>query len=105
MFSIDTSSLTWEKLRDGVYIKHLKKDDVGEMRLDIMKIKPHATLEAHKHITDEWTYVLEGVFKDEFGTYPVGYFKTNEKGSQHTSGSDDGCVILVYWCGRHDFVE
>lgn len=105
MFSIDTDKLTWKKLRDGIYIKHLKKNDNDEMRLDIMKIEPHATFQPHRHPTDEWIYVLKGTFKDEFGTYPVGYFKVNEKGSQHTSGSDDGCVILVHWCGRHDLVE
>jgi len=105
MISINTQELPQETLHDGVTIKHLKKDTNSDMRLDIMRIEAHAMFQPHKHASDEWIYVLDGVFKDEFGVYPAGYFKMNEKGSQHTSGSDSGCTLLVYWCGRHDVVE
>lgn len=39
--------------------------------------------------------VLEGVFQDERGDYPVGTYVRNPPTSSHTPGSESGCVILV----------
>ena len=39
--------------------------------------------------------VLEGVFQDEHGDYPVGTYVRNPPQSSHTPGSKDGCTIFV----------
>ncbi len=39
--------------------------------------------------------VLEGVFQDEHGDYPVGTYVRNPPTSRHTPGSVSGCIILV----------
>ncbi len=39
--------------------------------------------------------MLEGVFQDEHGDFPVGSYIRNPPQSAHTPGSQLGCVILV----------
>lgn len=38
---------------------------------------------------------LEGVFEDEFGSYPQGTWGSNPSGSRHTPFSREGCLIYV----------
>jgi putative transcriptional regulator len=51
----------------------------------------------HRHVTDEWTVVLEGGFSDQEGTYAAGDFAYVEADSQHklTAEADEGCTCLV----------
>lgn len=49
----------------------------------------------HTHDGGEEFLVLEGVFQDEQGDYPVGSYVRNPPQSRHTPGSASGCVILV----------
>jgi hypothetical protein len=39
--------------------------------------------------------VLEGVFQDEHGDYPAGWYVRNPPTSSHTPGSESGCIIFV----------
>ena len=39
--------------------------------------------------------MIEGVFQDEHGDYPVGSYVRNPPTSRHIPGSDLGCVIFV----------
>lgn len=50
---------------------------------------------AHTHTGGEEFIVLEGVFQDEHGDYPVGSYIRNPPTSFHTPGSEQGCVIFV----------
>ena len=49
----------------------------------------------HSHFGGEEIYVLEGTFKDEFGSYPAGTWLRNPHQSTHTPFSDEGCLIYV----------
>jgi putative transcriptional regulator len=51
----------------------------------------------HRHVGDEWTVILSGVFHDGDRTYRVGDFAHREDGEQHQPVIGDGerCVSLI----------
>ena len=61
----------------------------------IVSYDPGSHFSPHVHTGGEEFIVLEGVFQDEHGDYPVGTYIRNPPESKHTPGSDDGCIIFV----------
>lgn len=61
----------------------------------IVRYAPNSKFSPHVHDGGEEFIVLEGVFQDEHGDYPVGSYIRNPPQSSHTPGSKDGCVIFV----------
>jgi anti-sigma factor ChrR (cupin superfamily) len=49
----------------------------------------------HIHTGGEEFIVLDGVFQDESGDFPVGSYVRNPPQSSHTPRSDNGCIIFV----------
>ncbi len=61
----------------------------------IVRYAPESHFSAHTHDGGEEFVVLEGVFQDEHGDFPVGSYVRNPPTSSHTPGSAQGCVIFV----------
>lgn len=61
----------------------------------IVRYSPNSKFSAHTHTGGEEFIVLEGVFQDEHGDYPVGTYVRNPPTTSHTPGSEDGCTIFV----------
>jgi anti-sigma factor ChrR (cupin superfamily) len=61
----------------------------------IVRYAAQSHYSAHRHDGGEEFLVLEGVFQDEHGEYPAGYYVRNPPTSRHTPGSAEGCTILV----------
>ena len=61
----------------------------------IVRYAPRSRFAAHTHGGGEEFLVLEGVFQDEHGDYPAGWYLRNPPTSNHTPGSTSGCVIFV----------
>ena len=61
----------------------------------IVRYAPHSHFSPHTHGAGEEFLVLDGVFQDEHGDYPVGTYVRNPPTSSHTPGSDPGCTIFV----------
>jgi hypothetical protein len=61
----------------------------------LVRYAPGSRFSAHEHGGGEEFLVLEGVFQDEHGDYPVGTYVRNPPTSRHVPGSEAGCVILV----------
>jgi len=61
----------------------------------IVRYDPNSKFASHVHSGGEEFIVLDGVFQDEHGDFPVGSYIRNPPQSSHTPGSDDGCVIFV----------
>jgi anti-sigma factor ChrR (cupin superfamily) len=73
-------------------------DRVGEevaRATTVVRYAPGSQFSPHVHTGGEEFVVLEGVFQDEHGDYPVGSYVRNPPQSSHTPGSEAGCVILV----------
>ncbi|GAC1528571.1 MAG: cupin domain-containing protein [Ramlibacter sp.] len=61
----------------------------------IVRYAPGSRFTQHTHGGGEEFIVLEGVFQDERGDFPVGSYVRNPPTSCHTPGSAPGCIIFV----------
>ncbi|MEM8791901.1 MAG: cupin domain-containing protein [Pseudomonadota bacterium] len=61
----------------------------------IVRFAPGSQFSAHTHDGGEEFIVLEGVFQDEHGDFPVGSYIRNPPTSSHTPSAAEGVVILV----------
>ncbi|MEM8541952.1 MAG: cupin domain-containing protein, partial [Pseudomonadota bacterium] len=59
----------------------------------IVRYAPNSHFSAHTHTGGEVYIVLEGVFQDEHGDFPVGSYVRKPPTSSHTPGSEKGCTI------------
>jgi anti-sigma factor ChrR (cupin superfamily) len=61
----------------------------------IVRYAPGSSFSAHTHTGGEEYLVLDGVFQDEHGNFPVGTYVRNPPTSQHTPSAADGATIMV----------
>jgi len=61
----------------------------------VVRYLPGSHFSPHVHTGGEEFIVLDGVFQDEHGDFPVGSYIRNPPQSSHTPGSEPGCVIFV----------
>ena len=61
----------------------------------IVRYAPGSHFSPHIHSGGEEFIVLDGVFQDEHGAFPVGSYIRNPPQSRHTPGSELGCIIFV----------
>jgi len=61
----------------------------------IVRYAPKSKFPPHVHGGGEEFLVLNGVFQDERGDFPEGTYVRNPPQSQHTPGSESGCMIFV----------
>ena len=81
---------------EGVERKLL--DRIGEevaRATSLVRYAKGSKFSKHSHDLGEEFLVLEGIFQDEHGDYPVGSYIRNPPSSSHTPSSDPGCIIFV----------
>ena len=61
----------------------------------VVKYVPGSSFSTHTHTGGEEFLVLDGVFQDEHGDYPKGYYVRNPPESKHTPFCKEGATILV----------
>lgn len=61
----------------------------------VVRYAPDSAFSRHVHGGGEEFLVLEGVFSDETGDFPAGWYVRNPPGTAHAPHSRPGCVILV----------
>ncbi|MBY8975120.1 cupin domain-containing protein [Rhodobacteraceae bacterium NNCM2] len=61
----------------------------------IVRFAPGSAFSPHTHDGGEEYLVLDGVFQDEMGDFPTGYYVRNPPTSSHTPASQPGCTIFV----------
>lgn len=80
----------------GVQRRRLDRvDGENDHVTTIVRYAPNSHFSAHVHGGGEEFIVLEGVFEDDYGDWPVGSYIRNPPGSKHTPGSTHGCTIFV----------
>ena len=94
---IDTEKLEWQDSpMKGVRRRVLDRVGAEVARAtSIVRYEPNSHFPAHVHTGGEEFIVLDGVFQDEHGNFPVGTYVRNPPQSRHTPGSETGCVIFV----------
>jgi hypothetical protein len=61
----------------------------------IVRFAPGSAFAAHTHGGGEEYLVLDGVFQDESGDFPIGSYVRNPPTSRHTPAAAEGATILV----------
>lgn len=61
----------------------------------IVRYAPGSQFSPHVHTGGEEFIVLDGVFQDEHGDYPIGSYVRNPPQSSHAPSSEKGCTIFV----------
>lgn len=94
---VHSASMDWlDSPMAGVSRRPLDRvgDEVARAT-SIVSYQPGSQFSHHAHTGGEEFVVLEGVFQDEQGDFPVGSYIRNPPHSSHTPGSEVGCVIFV----------
>lgn len=80
----------------GVERRFLDRDGKEVARAtSIVRYAPDSTFPHHSHALGEEYLVLDGVFSDETGHFPRGFYVRNPPGSGHTPFTKEGCIIFV----------
>ncbi|WP_298848789.1 cupin domain-containing protein [uncultured Ruegeria sp.] len=82
----------------AVGVERKMLDRIGEevaRATTIVRFAPGSAFSAHTHDGGEEYLVLDGVFQDETGDFPVGSYVRNPPTSSHTPSAADGATILV----------
>lgn len=89
--------LPWHRSPDGSVERRMLDRDGGEVAraTSVVRYPPGSQFPSHSHALGEEFLVLDGVFSDESGHYPVGTYVRNPPGSAHAPFSEQGCVIFV----------
>ncbi len=91
---IDTRKSTWfPGLVPGLSV--LPLSEFSTQHTALVSWAPGTQFNAHRHYGGEEIYVLEGIFEDEFGSYPAGTWMRSPHLSTHRPFSTIGCTILV----------
>ena len=94
---LHTDQIEWiASPMEGVHRRMLDRigDEVARATT-IVRYAPGSHFSPHVHSGGEEFIVLEGVFQDEHGDYPVGSYVRNPPTSSHRPGAEEGCVIFV----------
>lgn len=91
---IDTKSAQWHQgLVPGLKVMPLAS--FGSSHTALVRWAPGTYFNPHRHFGGEEIFVVEGVFEDEHGRYPQGFWLRSPHMSAHQPFSAEGCTILV----------
>jgi hypothetical protein len=79
-------------------VDRLMLDRIGDevaRATSIVRYAAGSSFPRHSHPKGEEFLVLDGVFSDDTGDFPTGFYVRNPPGSSHAPRSENGCRILV----------
>ncbi len=94
---INTNQQDWNASpMNGVWRKPLAREAAEQGHAtSVVRFEPGSYFSPHTHPMGEEILVLEGVFSDEHGDYPAGFYLRHPPGSTHKPFSKEGCIIFV----------
>ncbi len=91
---INTQSTPWYPgMVPGLSVLPLSES--GTSHTALVRWAPGTYFNPHRHFGGEEIFVVEGVFEDEHGRYPQGYWLRSPHMSAHKPFSVEGCTIFV----------
>lgn len=60
-----------------------------------VRFGPSSFFPFHRHGGGEEVFVIDGIFEDEYGSYPAGTYLRDPVGTSHTPFTKDGCTLFV----------
>ncbi len=94
---VDRSKSEWISSPESG-VERIMLDRIGDevaRATSIVRYASGSSFSRHEHAKGEEFLVLDGVFSDNHGDYPAGFYVRNPPGSGHAPFSKDGCRILV----------
>lgn len=95
--ALHTETLAWTA-SPMVGVERRMLDRIGNevaRATSIVRYAPNSHFSPHVHGGGEEFIVLDGVFQDEHGDYPAGFYIRNPPTTRHTPGSKEGSTIFV----------
>lgn len=88
--------LNWKKVSRSIEAVELCREKDGT-KVELISIKPGASVPTHSHKYDEYTTILSGSFSDESGVYTRGDFILRDESHKHTPTAtlDMPCICLT----------
>lgn len=102
---IDPSRYQWFDAVPGIQLAVVKEDPSRGMRACLARGKTGARHPRHRHGGDELILVLEGVLRDERGSYGPGAVCRSRTGDVHTEEVVLDCVCYVVYYGELTMLE
>lgn len=93
-----TRRMEWQASPSGTVWRkrlHLVGGAESGQVTSVVRYEPGASFPVHDHPDGEEIFVLEGIFADEHGDWPVGTHLLNPEGFRHAPFSREGCVLFV----------
>jgi anti-sigma factor ChrR (cupin superfamily) len=91
---VQTQSAAWfAGLVDGLSVMPLSA--FGSTSTALVRWAPGTYFNPHRHFGGEEIFVIDGVFEDEHGRYPAGFWLRSPHMSSHKPFSVEGCTIWV----------
>jgi anti-sigma factor ChrR (cupin superfamily) len=89
----------WEPMTPTIKLKSLWSDPASKRRAQLTRFEPGATLQMHRHVGDEFLYVIEGSLSDESGTTAAGSVGYRPNGCVHSVTSKTGATVFAIISG------
>jgi putative transcriptional regulator len=88
--------ISWKRISRDIQSHELCRDQ-NNAKVELLRLKPGGTANAHTHMGDEYTVILEGSFSDEAGLYHKGDFLVRDASHRHTpvATQDRECICLA----------
>jgi anti-sigma factor ChrR (cupin superfamily) len=96
---IDVSERPWEPMMPAIKAKVLWSDPATKRRAQLTRFDAGATLPMHRHVGDEFLYVIEGSISDESGTVAAGSVGYRPDGCIHNVTSKHGATVFAVISG------
>ena len=96
---IEVTERAWEAMTPTIKAKLLWSDPATKRRAQITRFEPGAVLPMHKHIGDEFLYVIEGEITDESGPVHAGSVGYRPDGCTHSVTSKHGATVFAIISG------
>jgi anti-sigma factor ChrR (cupin superfamily) len=91
--AIQTREAQWHDVQNGIRYQLLHK--YKEEQVVLVELPVAAPGIPHSHPGGEEIYVVKGVIKDEFGTYPAGTWLRQPHGSSHCPSAVEDALLWV----------
>ena len=102
---IDASRYAWSDIAPGIRVAVVKEDKRRGVRACLVAGTAGARHGRHRHGGDELILVLEGVLRDERGSYGPGALCRSREGEIHSEQAVEDCLCYVVYYGELEMLE
>src|SRR5262245_50628894 len=94
----DPNAIDWNPTKHkGIFVNILRRDVQSGDATVLIRMQPGCGYPAHRHVSLEEVFILQGGYRDKQGEHCAGEYILNETGSAHAPIALDGedCIMLA----------